>query len=167
MRKPRKSKAAHRRGWTSWVGLLAVAVAGGVVGAVVAWAVGWTTSGPAGSCSAQTVADEVLPSVVTISVTTAHHQPGGTGSGEIINRDGDILTNNHVISSGVDGGSVKVTLSDGQNVTKGDKLTYDLKTGQAVVENGGGKSSRVHGQFTPNSNGVSPTSNGAEPAKSK
>jgi lipopolysaccharide export system protein LptA len=60
-----------------------------------------------------------------------------------------------------------VTLSDGQNVTKGDKLTYDLKTGQAVVENGGGKSSRVHGQFTPNSNGVSPASNGAEPAKSK
>ncbi len=43
-----------------------------------------------------------------------------------------------------------VTLTDGPNVTKGDKLTYDLKTGQATVETSGGKSGRVHGQFTPN-----------------
>ena len=52
-----------------------------------------------------------------------------------------------------------VTLSDGQNVTKGDKLTYDLKTGQATIDTNGGKAGRVHGQFTP--------SNGAEPAKPK
>src|SRR5271154_1096982 len=44
-----------------------------------------------------------------------------------------------------------VTLSDGQNVTKGDKLTYDLKTGQATVDTNA-KSGRVHGQFIPNSN---------------
>jgi lipopolysaccharide export system protein LptA len=43
-----------------------------------------------------------------------------------------------------------VTLSDGQNVTKGDKLTYDLKTGQATVDTNA-KSGRVHGQFIPNS----------------
>ena len=42
-----------------------------------------------------------------------------------------------------------VTLSDGQNVTKGDKLTYDLKSGQATIDNNG-KFGRVHGQFTPN-----------------
>lgn len=42
-----------------------------------------------------------------------------------------------------------VTLSDGQNVTKGDKLTYDLKSGQATIDAGGGKAGRVHGQFTP------------------
>ncbi len=29
-----------------------------------------------------------------------------------------------------------VTLSDGQNVTKGDKLTYDLKSGQATIDTG-------------------------------
>jgi lipopolysaccharide export system protein LptA len=52
-----------------------------------------------------------------------------------------------------------VTLSDGQNVTKGDKLTYDLKTGQATIDAGGAKSGRVHGQFTPNS--------GSEQAKPK
>ena len=42
-----------------------------------------------------------------------------------------------------------VSLSDGGNVTKGDKLTYDLTTGQAVVETG--HSQRVHGLFIPNS----------------
>ncbi len=52
-----------------------------------------------------------------------------------------------------------VTLSDGQNVTKGDKLTYDLKSGQATIDANGGKAARVHGQFTP--------ANGAEPAKPK
>jgi lipopolysaccharide export system protein LptA len=43
-----------------------------------------------------------------------------------------------------------VTLSDGKNVTKGDKLIYDLKTGQATVENSG-RTGRVHGQFVPGS----------------
>ena len=43
-----------------------------------------------------------------------------------------------------------VTLSDGQNVTKGDKLTYDLKNGLATVDTSA-KSGRVHGQFIPKS----------------
>lgn len=41
-----------------------------------------------------------------------------------------------------------VTLSDGGNVTKGDKLIYDLLTGQATVETAGTKG-RVKGQFLP------------------
>ena len=45
-----------------------------------------------------------------------------------------------------------VTLSDGGNVTKGDKLTYDLKNGLAIVDTSA-KSGRVHGQFVPKSNG--------------
>jgi lipopolysaccharide export system protein LptA len=48
-----------------------------------------------------------------------------------------------------------VTLSDGQNVTKGDRLTYNLKTSQATVDTSA-KSGRVHGQFIPNSS-ASPT----------
>jgi len=43
-----------------------------------------------------------------------------------------------------------VTLSDGQNTTTGDKLTYDLQTGLATVEHTAAKGSRVHGQFLPN-----------------
>lgn len=56
-----------------------------------------------------------------------------------------------------------VTLSDGQNVTKGDKLTYDLKSGQATVDTSA-KSGRVHGQFIPKSNPDAEKS-GAGPAK--
>ena len=48
-----------------------------------------------------------------------------------------------------------VTLSDGGNVTKGDRLTYDLTTGQATVDNGK-TSGRVHGQFIPGSSDNGP-----------
>jgi lipopolysaccharide export system protein LptA len=41
-----------------------------------------------------------------------------------------------------------VTLSDGGNVTKGDKLTYDLTTGQATVDTGPA-ANRVKGLFVP------------------
>jgi lipopolysaccharide export system protein LptA len=62
-----------------------------------------------------------------------------------------------------------VTLSDGQNVTKGDKLTYDLKSGLATVDTN--KSGRVHGQFIPKSNPDTAKSGAdatkAEAAKSK
>jgi len=54
-----------------------------------------------------------------------------------------------------------VTLSDSKgNVTKGDKLTYDLTSGQATV-NTGGTSGRVKGLFLPGS------SDGAADAKPK
>ena len=44
-----------------------------------------------------------------------------------------------------------VTLSDGGNVTKGDKLTYDLTTGEATVDTGA--AGRVKGLFIPGSGG--------------
>jgi lipopolysaccharide export system protein LptA len=55
-----------------------------------------------------------------------------------------------------------VTLSDGQNVTKGDKLTYDLKSGQATVDTTA-KSGRVHGQFVPKSGADAPKADAAKP----
>jgi putative serine protease PepD len=57
------------------------------------------------------VANEVLPSVVTISAQGSGG--GGTGSGEVIKSDGYILTNNHVIAIAANGGSVQVLYSDG------------------------------------------------------
>ncbi len=48
-----------------------------------------------------------------------------------------------------------VVLSDGRNVTKGDRLVYDLTTGQATVQGGG---SRVTGLFLPGS--TDPSSGG-------
>ena len=55
-----------------------------------------------------------------------------------------------------------VTLSDGQNVTKGDKLTYDLKSGQATVDTSA-KSGRVHGQFVPKSGADATKADAAKP----
>jgi lipopolysaccharide export system protein LptA len=49
---------------------------------------------------------------------------------------------NNVVLSG------HVVLTDGRNVTKGDRLVYDLVTGQAAVHGGG---SRVTGVFLPGS----------------
>ncbi|THD49015.1 MAG: organic solvent tolerance protein OstA [Bradyrhizobium sp.] len=51
-----------------------------------------------------------------------------------------------------------VTLSDGGNVTKGDKLTYDLTTGQATIDTGA--AGRVKGLFVP---GSSPDDKNATP----
>ncbi|MEU4496817.1 trypsin-like peptidase domain-containing protein [Streptomyces sp. NPDC023998] len=58
------------------------------------------------------VAQAVSPSIVEISATSNDGQ--STGSGVIITADGEIVTNNHVVS-GAD--SVKVRLSDGKTYT--------------------------------------------------
>lgn len=57
------------------------------------------------------VAQAVAPSVVSIEVTT--RQGTGSGSGVIISSNGNILTNNHVVSGG-ENGKITVKLHDGQ-----------------------------------------------------
>jgi putative serine protease PepD len=64
-------------------------------------------------CPAVPVADRVLPSIVTISARRGAQ--AGTGSGQIYKDGGYILTNDHVISAGADGGSVAVRYSDGRS----------------------------------------------------
>jgi putative serine protease PepD len=105
----------RRRGWPLLLVALVAALVGGLVGALIVHFTWSSDSGSAGACSATSVADEVLPSVVTISANTARGQAGGTGSGEIISSDGYILTNNHVVSVAANGGSVEVLLSDGRS----------------------------------------------------
>jgi putative serine protease PepD len=70
------------------------------------------SSPPVSACAVTQVANQVIPSVVTIAASG----PGGsgTGSGEVIRSDGYILTNNHVISIAAHGGTVEVLFSDGQ-----------------------------------------------------
>jgi putative serine protease PepD len=92
-------------------------VIAGVVSALIANAINSPTSSAGGAssaaaCNVTTVADEVLPSVVTISATGAGG--AGTGSGEVIRSDGYILTNNHVISTAANGGAVRVVFVGGQ-----------------------------------------------------
>jgi putative serine protease PepD len=63
-------------------------------------------------CPATTIADEVLPSVVTISIQTS--TSSSNGSGEVIRDNGYILTNDHVISPAGNGGTIDAVFSDGQ-----------------------------------------------------
>ncbi|BCJ40059.1 hypothetical protein GCM10010168_29170 [Actinoplanes ianthinogenes] len=99
------------------------AVLGAVIGGVVVNANKSDAGGPragapaqqaAATCEATQVAEKTLPSVVTISASKGN--TGGTGSGEVIRKEGYILTNNHVISLAADGGKVSVLFNDGSSV---------------------------------------------------
>jgi putative serine protease PepD len=71
-------------------------------------------AGTASASQLAQVAASVLPSVVTIMVTTSNGS--GEGSGVIIRSDGMILTNNHVIEAAADGaGTIKVAFSSGKS----------------------------------------------------
>jgi putative serine protease PepD len=61
--------------------------------------------------SVEQVAAAVLPSVVSIQVSTG--SGGGEGTGVVLSKDGLILTNNHVVAAAANGGSVQVTFNDG------------------------------------------------------
>jgi putative serine protease PepD len=121
--------------WVVPAGLVAAVLGAGVVGGLIADAVSspGSSSGASGSsgaagtpgtpgsavavgsCDVPTVADQVVPSVVTISASAAGGA-SGTGSGELIRPDGYILTNNHVISVAAGaGGTVAVLFSDGES----------------------------------------------------
>ncbi len=74
------------------------------------------------------IAERVLPSVVSVEVRTS--DGGGTGSGFVIDDDGYILTNNHVVEPAADDdGVIKVVLADERRVDArivGRASTYDL-----------------------------------------
>jgi putative serine protease PepD len=114
----RPAKGTRRPSWP-WMLIPAVAVAVAGVGCTsttttASSAGNVTAAGSAATCTVTTVADDVLPSVVTISASGA--AGAGTGSGEVIKSDGYILTNNHVISPAANGGKVEVTFASGTTV---------------------------------------------------
>lgn len=102
------------RGLWLWIAL--GALVGAVVGAVIALAFSSTPDVNAVACNASSVADNVVPSVVTIEVGRSSAGPAGTGSGEFYQEGGYILTNNHVVENAARGASIEVMLSDGQRV---------------------------------------------------
>ncbi|MFF5450837.1 S1C family serine protease [Streptomyces sp. NPDC012950] len=111
--------------------LVAALVAGGIGGGIGYWAaergddgVGSTTvssgESPAsfkrdpGTVAA--VAAKALPSVGTIQAKSGGSQSeGGTGTGFVYDQEGHIVTNNHVVASAADGGTLSVTFSDGKS----------------------------------------------------
>ena len=93
------------------------------------------TDGPAGTpvppapgqIDTVQVAATALPSTVMIRVGSG--QSGGTGSGFVLDNDGHIMTNNHVVAEAADGGRITVVFSDGARVDAelvGRSPSYDL-----------------------------------------
>ncbi len=141
--------APARRGLAAGVlvGALFLGGAAGVGGA--AWYDAWQGDEPVGTTvttpgsveatktsvvpdgSIEKVAATVLPSVVKINVTGR----GGTGSGSgiVLSADGNILTNNHVVSNAGDSGGITVTFNDGKTV-KARILGTDPVTDMAVIK---------------------------------
>jgi len=94
-----------------------------------------STTAPVSDSSSQNpdweaVTQAVAPSVVAIQVQTP--QGGAEGSGVVIDDQGHVLTNNHVVSGAVDD-TVQVTLSDGR-LFEAKIVGLDPATDLAVVQ---------------------------------
>ncbi|MFE5791708.1 S1C family serine protease [Streptomyces sp. NPDC056503] len=115
--------------------LVAALVAGGIGGGIGYWAAQREDSGQASTTVASgeapasfkrepgtvaAVAAKALPSVVTIQAKSGGTQgEGGTGTGFVYDQEGHIVTNNHVVASAAEGGTLSATFSDGR--------TYDAE----------------------------------------
>lgn len=69
--------------------------------------------GEAPDGTVEAVADQVLPSVVSIEVLARSGQ--GEGSGVILSADGLMITNSHVVGPAADGGRIEVRFNDGSS----------------------------------------------------
>jgi len=90
-----------------------------------------TTQAATGACPVTTIAENELPSVVTIQVAGAGGS--GTGSGEIVDSAGHVLTNNHVIAAAASGGSIDVIFNDGSR-QRARLVGRDPQTDLAVLQ---------------------------------
>lgn len=72
-------------------------------------------------------AKAISPSTVTIEVRSS--QSGGLGTGIVLDTQGHVLTNQHVVEGAGQGGSIRVTLDDGRTAAArvvGESSTTDL-----------------------------------------
>ncbi|MFF3953886.1 trypsin-like peptidase domain-containing protein [Streptomyces sp. NPDC001890] len=125
---PYAPEGPRKRGMGGLVAAVAAAalIAGGIGGAFGYWAADRNGSGST-TVSASTnpqdlkrdpgtvagVAAKALPSVVTIDAQGGDGE-GGTGTGFVYDKEGHILTNNHVVASAADSGQLTVTFSNGK-----------------------------------------------------
>ena len=70
---------------------------------------------PALNGTVSAAAAKIEPSLVTIAVQSGGS--GGIGSGVVLDKDGHILTNNHVIAAAAQGGEITVTFHSGATAT--------------------------------------------------
>ena len=84
------------------------------------------------TCDVTEVAAKTMPSVVTLFVRGTAGA-SGSGSGEFLDTDGHILTNNHVISSAAGGGTITVLRPNGEELPA-TLVGRDPKTDLAVIK---------------------------------
>ncbi|MEU9701346.1 trypsin-like peptidase domain-containing protein [Streptomyces sp. NPDC047981] len=138
---PEPSAPRKRTGGLVAAVLVAALVAGGVGGGIGYWAAERgddgisSTTVSAGDSPASfkrdpgtvaAVANKALPSVVTIQAKSGgsggggdSEGEGGTGTGFVYDKEGHIVTNNHVVASAAEGGTLSATFSNGK--------TYDAE----------------------------------------
>ncbi|MFI9103867.1 S1C family serine protease [Streptomyces fildesensis] len=106
--------------------LVAALVAGGVGGGVGYWAARHEDNSNSTTVSSSSdpkvldrapnsvagIAAKALPSVVTIEASGGSES--GTGTGFVFDKQGHILTNNHVVAPAADGGKLTATFSNGK-----------------------------------------------------
>ncbi|MET8839195.1 trypsin-like peptidase domain-containing protein [Streptomyces rubiginosohelvolus] len=109
---------------------VAALVAGGIGGALGFWAADRNDNGSSGSSTTVSASDtpkdlkrpagtvagvaaKALPSVVTIDAQGGDGE-GGTGTGFVYDKEGHLLTNNHVVASAAESGELSATFSDGK-----------------------------------------------------
>ncbi|MEU9955529.1 trypsin-like peptidase domain-containing protein [Streptomyces sp. NPDC050982] len=122
-----KPKSGGRGGLVAAV-LVAALVAGGVGGGIGFWAADRNDNSTDSTTVAASqsggdlkrdpgtvanVAATALPSTVTIEAEGSNGE-GGTGTGFVMDTQGHILTNNHVVAEAVDSGKLSATFSNGK-----------------------------------------------------
>lgn len=144
---PKEAQRPRVAGWV-WPSIAALALVAGLVGGAIGGAAYDnldSSSGnggldavtvqtkaplPADNGSIAAVAQKVLPSTVQIIADTESEEQGATGSGFVLDTEGHIVTNNHVVA-GADhaGGRVTVVTSTGKRYQAeivGRTQAYDL-----------------------------------------
>ncbi len=121
-------KSGGGRGGLVAAVLVAALVAGGVGGGIGYWAADRNDSSTGSTTVSASqsggdfkrdpgtvagVAAKALPSTVTIQAESGSGE-GGTGTGFVFDKQGHILTNNHVVAEAVDGGKLSATFPNGK-----------------------------------------------------
>lgn len=149
---PAPARPSRVAGWV-WPAVAVLALVTGLIGGAVGGAAWQEINGsdggggglsavtvetkaplPADNGSIAAVAEKVLPSTVQIIADTESEEQGATGSGFVLDREGHVVTNNHVIEGAARAGSkILVVNQDGKRFPAtivGRTDAYDL----AVLE---------------------------------
>jgi len=112
-------------------------IVGGILGALirsdpsdVAGSAGSPAAADLAMCDVTDVSAQVFPSLVTINVQRG--SVAGSGSGSVLDPEGNILTNDHVIAPAI-GGTITVDFARGQSSVPATVVGRDPSTDLAVI----------------------------------